>query len=34
MFDKKENILLIALHLFAKDGYEAVSVPTITEELG
>lgn len=30
----KENILLAALRLFAKDGYEAVSVSQIAGELG
>ncbi len=30
----KENILLTALRLFARDGYEAVSVSTIAGELG
>lgn len=34
MADTKEKILLTALHLFAKDGYEAVSVSTIAGELG
>lgn len=34
MGDTKERILLIALQLFARDGYEAVSVRTIAEELG
>lgn len=34
MIDTKEKILLTALHLFAKDGYEAVSVSTIAGELG
>ena len=34
MSDTKEKILLTALHLFARDGYEAVSVRTIAEELG
>ena len=34
MADTKENILMTALHLFARDGYEAVSVRTIAEELG
>ena len=32
--DTKENILMAALHLFARDGYEAVSVSTIAGELG
>ena len=30
----KENILITALHLFARDGYEAVSVSQIAGELG
>lgn len=34
MADTKENILMTALHLFARDGYEAVSVSTIAGELG
>ncbi|MCK2004221.1 TetR/AcrR family transcriptional regulator [[Brevibacterium] frigoritolerans] len=34
MIDTKEKILMTALHLFAKDGYEAVSVSTIAGELG
>lgn len=34
MGDTKEKILLTALQLFAKDGYEAVSVRNIAEELG
>ena len=34
MSDTKERILLTALQLFARDGYEAVSVRTIAEELG
>ena len=34
MTDTKENILMTALHLFAREGYEAVSVRTIAEELG
>lgn len=34
MMDTKEKILLTALHLFAKHGYEAVSVSTIAGELG
>lgn len=34
MADTKENILHTALRLFAKDGYEAVSVSTIAGELG
>lgn len=33
MNDTKEKILMTALQLFAKDGYEAVSVRTIAEEL-
>ena len=34
MADTKENILIAALRLFAKDGYEAVSVSKIAGELG
>jgi len=34
MSDTKENILLTALRLFARDGYETVSVSTIAGELG
>lgn len=34
MGDTKQKILLTALRLFAKDGYEAVSVSTIAAELG
>ena len=34
MADTKEKILMTALRLFARDGYEAVSVRTIAEELG
>lgn len=34
MTDTKEKILTIALRLFAKDGYEAVSVSAIAGELG
>ena len=34
MADTEEKILMTALRLFAKDGYEAVSVRTIAEELG
>lgn len=34
MSDTKEQILMTALHLFARDGYEAVSVSTIAGELG
>lgn len=34
MVNTKEKILLTALHLFAKDGYEAVSVSQIAGELG
>lgn len=30
----KEEILIVALHLFARDGYEAVSVSQIAGELG
>ena len=34
MTDTKENILMTALRLFARDGYEAVSVSMIAGELG
>ena len=34
MIDTKEKILMTALHLFARHGYEAVSVSTISGELG
>lgn len=34
MSDTKGNILMTALHLFAQDGYEAVSVSLIAGELG
>ena len=34
MSDTKERILLAALHLFAKNGYGAVSVSAIAGELG
>ena len=34
MADTEEKILMTALRLFARDGYEAVSVRTIAEELG
>ena len=34
MSDTKENILLVSLRLFARDGYEAVSVSRISGELG
>ena len=34
MGDKKERILTAALHLFARDGYEAVSVSQIAGALG
>ena len=33
MSNRKEEILLVALHLFARDGYEAVSVSQIAGEL-
>ena len=33
MGNRKEEILIVALHLFARDGYEAVSVSQITGEL-
>jgi len=32
--NRKEEILIVALHLFARDGYEAVSVSQIAGELG
>ena len=31
--DRKDEILIVALHLFARDGYEAVSVSQIAGEL-
>ena len=34
MADTREKILMTALQLFVKDGYEAVSVRNIAEELG
>lgn len=34
MSNTKEKILMTALHLFATDGYEAVSMSTIAGELG
>lgn len=34
MGNTKEDILLVALHLFARDGYEAVSVSQIAGALG
>ena len=34
MTDTKEQILMTALHLFAQDGYEAVSVSRIAGALG
>lgn len=34
MTDTKEQILITALHLFARDGYEAVSVSAIAGEIG
>lgn len=34
MGNRKEEILIMALHLFAKDGYEAVSVSQIAGALG
>ena len=34
MIDTKEKILMTSLHLFARDGYEAVSVSMIAKELG
>ena len=33
MSNRKEEILIVALHLFARDGYEAVSVNQIAGEL-
>ena len=33
MGNRKEQILIVALHLFARDGYEAVSVSQIAGEL-
>ena len=33
MRNRKEEILTVALHLFARDGYEAVSVSQIAGEL-
>ena len=34
MGNRKEEILIAALNLFARDGYEAVSVSQIAGELG
>ena len=34
MGNTKEEILTVAVHLFARDGYEAVSVSRIAGELG
>ncbi len=34
MSNRKEEILIVALHLFARDGYEAVSVSQIAGALG
>jgi AcrR family transcriptional regulator len=34
MGSTKEDILRVSLHLFAKDGYEAVSVSQIAGALG
>lgn len=34
MNNRKEEILIVALHKFARDGYEAVSVSQIAGELG
>lgn len=34
MRNRKEEILIVALHLFARDGYEAVSVSQIAGALG
>ena len=33
MGNRKEEILIVALHLFARDGYEVVSVILIAGEL-
>ena len=33
MGNRKEEILIVALYLFARDGYEAVSVSQIAGEL-
>ena len=33
MGNRKKEILIVALHLFARDGYEAVSVSQIAGEL-
>ncbi len=33
MSNRKEEILIVALHLFARDGYEAFSVSQIAGEL-
>ena len=33
MGNRKEEILIVALHLFARDGYEAVAVSQIAGEL-
>lgn len=33
MRNRKEEIMIVALHLFARDGYEAVSVSRIAGEL-
>lgn len=33
MGNRKEEILIVALHLFARDGYEDVSVNQIAGEL-
>ena len=33
MGNRKEEILIVALHLFAREGYEAVSVSQIAGEL-
>ena len=33
MGNRKEEILIVSLHLFARDGYEAVSVSQIAGEL-
>ena len=33
MRNRKEEIMIVALHLFARDGYEAVSVSQIAGKL-
>ena len=34
MSNRNDEILIVALHLFARDGFEAVSVSQIAGELG